>query len=426
MLLKLVQSKLPHLDSIISISKRLVTIPFSNGPDWLVVRSAREIPLVVFFWGYDVSRSRLCRVCFQGALWSVRRFGFNGRMAMSQRVYEVKSIRYLLIIGLILLAVIGSGCSGQGGSTDTQDLAAVETTVPENSLIWTLVPIGYANTERLDGLDNETAAPGWKYLWVFFALHNASDSYQWSPELMGDMEVTSGEGYVYQVDSPGWKVLQKSYQIPPGANVIGDGYGRYDFGAIHPIAAMFKVSETSSGYSIQSENFGTILLSDIPELTISYADIVSGKRSGSAKLRQVLEKAAKNQGIEFINDSQIELIPSVGDAVPVGDDAEIKIEAVFREDHIFNTDVIRVQLTHQNNNGGYGKQFNVQYYLLTDGGLVVVPESGGDLESAGLQEEVGPGQSGTVTLNFIIPANAQPLTLVATGDISALFALGTP
>jgi len=350
---------------------------------------------------------------------------------MSERTGVGSSAKYLLVILVTLTVLINLGCSAQQTSSEESVGQAIDElnselgitapeasqgSVPEQPGGWALIPIGYG---KQDQLGSRTADPGWSYLWVFFALHNGSANFEPTLISFGDMSISTAEGYTYSgegVIHPQESV--RSMLLPPGINVIGSS--KSGDGEFYPYAALFKVATNSSGYSIQSTNFGLIPLSDISELTFSYSDIDFTWRDGSANLQRVLQQAAENQGVQFLN--QMSPISSFGDRIQVGQDAGIEVISATREEESYTgTDRLLVELIHHNSNGGYGKQFSTNYYLLTDEGLVIVME-----DNTGLKDEVGPGQSGPVSLEFHINENVQGIWLVASGEANAIFNLGNP
>lgn len=346
----------------------------------------------------------------------------------------MKQLQLVLVLFVVLFAL---SCTNQSNVASEGLPTAVTYTNESGSIAaeagglttWTLIPIGYG---LKDQLDTNPADPGWKYLWVFFALHNNSGSYQALPENLGDVQVSTAEGYAYAAEGTMYprnvhNGSQLSYLMPPGSSIIGSA-GNAASKALYPISAVFKVSAASSGYSIQSANFGNISLSGVPELSFSHTDLDYRSRSGSYNLKRVLEKAAKAQSIEFASDFVTGSIPSFNASVPVDEDAEVIINSATRGTEGYNSmDVLKVELTQRNNNMGYGRQFNIQYYLLSDEGLLIVPDIyGGPNDSTGLGDEVGPGQAGPVTLVFVITEDAKGFILVATGEVQAVFNLGNP
>lgn len=244
------------------------------------------------------------------------------------------------------------------------------------------------------------AEPGWKYVNVQLGLKNDTGEFidiNDVPFLENKEEIklTTEQGWTYSLSEDSYdsffpllgnKFEENFYKIPGNFTIVGSYFKKNSIGYYY---LRFKVAEKSSDYKL--------ILPGYPEIDLS-------KINNNVILPTSLPDSSFN---------------SFGDNLPISNKGFLIVED-FKIDPISEEAIINATIN--NASEGYGQEFNLNFFIIGNDGILRAPETYKN-ENSNYPIEIGPGQSHQIGETFSIKEGLKNLKLIITGDMEAVINL---
>lgn len=281
---------------------------------------------------------------------------------------------------------------------------------------WILHPLVYVEITE-DCIDEKpNYFSGFKYVYVFFSAENNTSEFSRLYSLQDNITIETEQGYKYDLSSGFIFAGGSTLKIPPGFNVRGSIPSAYIIDYSGGNYLSFKVSSTSSGYSINIPGYAPISLENVSN-TMSQQDFITlfgGTSEGKIYNQLGVNCVRGNDPIQLSSYFPTILPASnfydVGDFIPYGEEAEIQVQSYNRDGYI-----LTINILYKNNSGGYSITIPAEKFVIGNDGYMHQEDYGPRSSIS-----VGPNQQEVYTHTFNIPTSLRNIKLVFGNEVDAV------